>query len=86
MKLPAWTLKLAAAATIPALIGAGTALSAPSQHGEASQTVVDDSYRPGQDGIDYAAITGPKGSAAGTLPACADPARRPAPLPELILP
>ena len=36
----------------------------------------DDGYRPGQDGVDLAAITGPKGSAQGRLPACADPARR----------
>ena len=76
MKLPAWTLKLAAAAVIPALIGAGTALSAPSQHSEASRTVADEDDRPGQDGIDYAAVTGPKGAGTGNVPACADPARR----------
>ena len=39
-------------------------------------TTADDGYRPGRDGVDLAAITGPKGSAQGRLPACADPARR----------
>ena len=75
MTLPAWLLKLAAAAVIPALIGVGAALSAPSAAHEA-ETVLDEAYEPGSDGIDYAAVTGPKGSQAGKLPACADPARR----------
>ena len=35
-----------------------------------------DSFRPGQDGVDLAAITGLRGSHEGRLPACADPARR----------
>ena len=39
-------------------------------------TATDETYRPGQDGVDLAAVTGPKGSGEGKLPACADPARR----------
>jgi len=38
--------------------------------------VADETYRPGQDGVDLAAITGPKASRDGQLPACADPVRR----------
>lgn len=39
-------------------------------------TAADETYRPGMDGVDLALITGPRGSAEGRLPACADPARR----------
>lgn len=39
-------------------------------------SVADETYRPGIDGVDLAAVTGPKGSAADRLPACADPVRR----------
>lgn len=38
--------------------------------------VPDETFHPGQDGVDLAAITGPKGSHQGKLPACADPVRR----------
>ena len=76
MTLPAWTLKLAAAAVFPALIGAGTALSAPSPATSGADIVIDESYEPGEFGVDLAAVTGPKGSGEGRVPACADPERR----------
>lgn len=69
MALSTRTIMLAAAA---ALLAAAPAMSS------APKTAItaDEGYRPGQDGVDLAAITGPKGSAQGRLPACADPARR----------
>ena len=73
MALPTRTLTLAAAAALIALGGASAVSSAPSPQGE---TVRDEAFRPGMDGVDMAAITGPKGSASGKVPACADPARR----------
>lgn len=51
---------------------AGAVSSAVPQAG----TAADETYRPGMDGVDLAAVTGPKGSVGGRLPACADPARR----------
>lgn len=74
MNLPAWTLKLAAAAVIPVLIGLGSAFSAPSP--AADEIVLDEDYEPGEFGVDFAAVTGPVGSKEGRLPACADPARK----------
>lgn len=74
MKLPAWALKLAAASVIPAMIGMGVALSAPSPVAHVSDVAVDDSYRPGADGVDFASVTGPERSGEGRAPACADPA------------
>lgn len=60
-------------AAVAALVAAAPAMSsAPSP----AKTVADDAFRPGMDGVDLAAITGPKGSASGRAPACADPARR----------
>ena len=76
MTFPAWTMKLAAAAVIPAFIGVGAALSAPSTLHDAGRVVVDEAYEPGMDGIDYAAVMGPEGSKTGKMPACADPQRR----------
>jgi hypothetical protein len=76
MALPTRTFTLAAAAALIALGGASAVSSAPSPVPAKPMTVSDDAFRPGMDGIDMAAITGPKGSAEGRLPACADPARR----------
>lgn len=71
-----WIVKLIAAAVIPAAIGIGSAVSAPSPLPAASDRVSDDAFTPGADGIDYAAVTGPQGPAhPGQAPACADPAR-----------
>ncbi len=71
MTLPAWAVKLAAASVIPAVIFAGAALSAPSQ--QVAGAVADQTYETGDDGIDFAAVTGPVGSREGRAPACADP-------------
>ena len=76
MTLPAWTLKFAAAAAIPALVGAGTALSAPSPATGGTDLAIDETYEPGAFGVALAAVTGPRGSGEGRVPACADPARR----------
>jgi hypothetical protein len=77
MKIPAWIVKLAAAAVIPALIGVGAALSAPSATMTQPEIAADEAYEPGMDGVDYAAVTGPRAPAdADAVPACADPARR----------
>lgn len=73
MTTPAWVLKLAAAAVIPVMIGMGVALSAPAPLDAAGDVVRDESYRPGVDGVDLAAVTGPAGSLDGRAPACADP-------------
>ncbi len=79
MVLSTRRLALAATAALLALAGAQTVMSAPSP--EVQTTVRDDAFRPGADGVDLAAVTGPKGSGpkgtgSGKLPACADPARR----------
>ena len=76
MALSTRTLTLAAAAALIALGGASSVSSAPSPLPAKPMVVSDDAFRPGMDGIDMAAVTGPKGSTAGTVPACADPARR----------
>ena len=73
MTTPAWVLKLAAAAIIPVMVGMGVALSAPAPLADAEDIVRDDSYRPGTDGVDLAAVTGPVGPRDGRTPACADP-------------
>ena len=73
MTTPAWVLKLAAAAVIPVMIGMGVALSAPAPLADAGDVVRDESYQPGVDGVDLAAVTGPVGSLDGRTPACADP-------------
>ena len=59
------------AATLLALPAGALSSAAP----QASATASED-YRPGQDGVDFTAITGAKGSQFDKLPACADPARR----------
>jgi hypothetical protein len=76
MTLSAFMPKLAVAAFFTAAIGIGVALSAPSP--ETSRPAVADAvFEPGMDGVDYAAITGPRKPADGNaVPACADPARR----------
>ena len=69
MTLSRRTITLAAAAAFVALAGVHAAPTP-------ATIVADESYSPGMDGVDVAAITGPKGSGAGRVPACADPARR----------
>ena len=64
---------LFAAAALLALGGPSAVASVPAQQ---QGTASDEAFRPGMDGVDLAAITGPKGSAPGKIPACADPARR----------
>jgi len=77
MNLPAWTLKLVAAGVIPVLVGVGVAISAPSLVATERAIVSDENFTTGADGIDYAAVTGPRRPAeAKAVPACADPARR----------
>ena len=77
MTIPSWIMKLAAAAVIPAAIGMGSALSAPSPALSEPEAHVQDTQRPASDGIDYAAITGPRAPRNGNVvPACADPERR----------
>jgi hypothetical protein len=73
MTTPAWVLKLAAAAVIPVMIGMGVALSAPAPLADARDLVHEEGYRPGTDGVDLAAVTGPVGSLDDRTPACADP-------------
>jgi hypothetical protein len=72
-KMHAWLVKIAAVAVIPALIGMGAAISAPSTTEPA--TVSDKAFQPGDDGIDYAAVTGER-TDGHSVPACADPSRR----------
>ncbi len=81
MKFPAWTIKLAAASAIPALVSVGVAISAPSLTVDSDtltipseRLVSDRDFTIGADGVDYAAVTGPQRAKA--VPACADPARR----------
>ncbi len=79
MTLSRRTITLGTAAALIALAGVQAVSSAPSPvatEPTLAETVRDDAWRPGMDGVDVAAITGPKGSAAGKVPACADPARR----------
>lgn len=76
MTLPAWTLKLAAAAVFPVVIGIGAAFAAPSLGTGESPAEAGEAFKPGADGVDYAIATGPQGSQAGKLPLCADPERR----------
>ncbi|TWG50011.1 hypothetical protein [Aminobacter sp. J44] len=76
-----WLVKIAAAATIPALIGMGAAFSAPSARDAVvvppakEDTVSLDTFKPGDHGIDYALVTGPRADRS-KAPACADPERR----------
>ena len=62
MTLPNWALKIAAATTLMAIVGIGAAMSAPSFLSAQDDVVLDDSYQPGEFGVDYAAVTGPVGS------------------------
>lgn len=74
MTLSRRTFTFGTAAALVALAGVHGVSSAPSP---AVGTVVsDEAWRPGMDGVDVAAITGPKGPAGGAVPACADPTRR----------
>ena len=63
MKFPSWTMKLAAAAVIPIAVGATAALSAPSFSTPQADVAIDENYRPGEFGVDFAAVTGPLRSA-----------------------
>jgi len=79
MTLSRRTVTIGAAAAFLALAAGHAVSSAPSPAiglvlGQ--ETVSNEAWRPGADGVDVAAITGPKGSAGGAVPACADPARR----------
>ena len=77
MTLSNWTIRLTAAAILPLAIGIGAVLAAPSPAGIARPVVVDEAFAPGADGVDYAAVTGPRAPArSDAVPACADPARR----------
>lgn len=77
MQLPAWTVKLVAASVLPALIGVSVAMSAPSASIAGKTFVSDHEFSIGADGVDFAALTGPRAPArADAVPACADPARR----------
>ena len=77
MALSTRTFILAATAALLALAGGPAVSSAPSPRARIEpQTARDEAFRPGMDGVDLAAVTGPKGSAPGRVPACADPARR----------
>lgn len=77
MTLPSWIVKLAAAAVIPVILGVGVAMSAPSQPLPASVDPVsfqmDDDYRPGEMGVDLAAVTGPATPEVGKGRDCGDP-------------
>lgn len=69
--------KLFAASVIPVLVGIGVATSATGPADRVDDVTVDEGYRPGADGVDFAAVTGPRApSEPGWLPACADPARK----------
>lgn len=88
MTLSAWIRSLTVAAAVSLLAGSGAPWAAPSPAVDPQEAdmmdmwaeedhAVDDDYRPGMHGIDYAAITGPRGPAdPGAVPACADPERR----------
>lgn len=76
MTIPPFIAKIAAVALFAAAIGVGAALSAPSPGTEPARTVSDEAFRPGDDGIDYAIVTGPVAPSSNKVPACADPARR----------
>lgn len=88
MTLPAWIRSFFTAAALALLAGAGAPFAAPSPVPDSrladdgspwagEDQALDENYWPGMHGIDYAAITGPRGPRnAGAVPACADPARR----------
>lgn len=77
MTLSNWTIRLTTAALLPLAIGIGAVLAAPSPAQIERPIVFDENFVPGADGVDYAAITGPRAPARGdAVPACADPARR----------
>lgn len=61
MTIPSWTTKLVAAAVIPLAISVSTAVSARSLVGPETGTAIDHDYRPGEFGVDFAAVTGPVG-------------------------
>ncbi len=77
MKLPSWIVKLAAAAVIPVIVGVGAAMSAPSKQFPANidsaSFQTDGDYRPGDMGVDLAAVTGPVKSEVGKGRDCGDP-------------
>lgn len=61
MTIPSWTMKLAAAAVIPLVIGVSTGVSARSLVTPETGAAIDHDYRPGEFGVDFAAVTGPMG-------------------------
>lgn len=59
MTLPSWTVKLAAAAVIPLIVGVGVAISAPSQPLPQAIDTLAGAPLPDADlGVDLAAVTG----------------------------
>lgn len=68
-----WLVKIAAVTTIPALIGIGAAFSAPTFKEDTLVSL--DSFKPGDHGVDYTMITGPR-MKGQSLPVCADASRR----------
>ncbi len=75
MTFPKCTIRLAAAAIVPLALGLGAALSAPSLVSDERLVVSDEAFVQGADGVDYAAVTGPRAQK-NAVPACADPQRR----------
>lgn len=78
MVFPSWMVKFAAAAVIPVIIGVSAAMSAPVPLAPASLELQqlfanDDMYRPGEMGVDVAAVTGPTTSAVSQTRGCDDP-------------
>lgn len=77
MKFPSWTVKLAAAAVIPVILGMGVAMSAPSKQSPAKVDTagyqLGSEARAGDLGVDFAAVTGPVTSDVGKTRSCDDP-------------
>jgi hypothetical protein len=71
MTLPSWSLKLAAAAVIPVILGVGVAMSAPSQTQvqplgvKAADYAADSEMHPSKLGVDVTLVTGPTTSEVG---------------------
>ena len=76
MVFPSWTVRLAAGAVIPALVGIGVAMAAPAPGAAVLASPflsTDDSYRPGETGVDLTAVTGPTASQVSAARGCDDP-------------
>ncbi|MEO3387271.1 hypothetical protein [Mesorhizobium sp. CAU 1741] len=75
MPFPRTIFRFVAMAAVPLGLGLGAAFSAPSLVSVDRMVVSDEAFEPSNDGVDYAAVTGPRPDK-GAVPACADPARR----------